>query len=109
MDQSSFIHILYEIVYDSMDPRISLIDRLKIQLRGYIYLEDRIEPDWEDSLPFYIFKCPVHGYVESYPHGYKKKLVCPKCLEELRKEEEKDYTDALLLDAANEEIRTLEI
>ena len=105
MDQSSFIHILYETVYDFMDPRITLIDRL----RGYIYLEDRTEPDWEDSLPFYLFKCPIHGYVESYPHGYKKKLVCPKCLEELRKEEEKDYTDALLLDAANEEIRTLEI
>jgi len=91
-----------------MDPRISLIDRLKIQLRGYVFLEDRVEPDWNESLPFYLFRCPVHGYVESYPHGYKKKLVCPKCLEELRKgEEEKDITAALLIDTANEEIRIL--
>ena len=93
-----------------MDPRISLINRLKLELRGYVYLEDRIEPDWKGSLPFYIFKCPVHGYVESYPHGFEKKLVCPRCLEELRKEqEEKAFVDALLMDAANEAIRTIEI
>ena len=93
-----------------MDKRIGLINRLKLRLSGHIYVEDRIEPDWKEPLPFYIFKCPLHGYVESYPHGYEKKLICPKCLETLRKEqEEKESMDALLIDATNEAIRTVEI
>ncbi len=93
-----------------MDSRKSLINRLKLNLRGYVYLEDRIEPGWKESLPIYVFKCPIHGYVESHPHGFKKKLVCPRCLEELGKEqEEKTSVDALLIDAANEAINTLEI
>ncbi|MBN2336346.1 hypothetical protein JXL21_12365 [Candidatus Bathyarchaeota archaeon] len=96
-----------------MDPRISLLDRLKLQLRGYVYLEERIEPDWKEPLPFYAFKCPVHGLVESYPQGYEKKLVCPKCVEELKEEmkthEEEASVDALLMDAANEAMRTVEV
>ncbi len=93
-----------------MDKRIGLINQLKLRLSGYIYIEDRIEPDWKKPLPFYIFNCPLHGYVESYPHGYEKKLVCPKCLEMLKKEqEEKASADALLIDAANKAIRTQEI
>jgi len=93
-----------------MDPRISLLNRLKLQLTGYVYVEDRIKPGWTESLPFYLIKCPVHGYVESYPHGYEKKIVCPKCLEKLRKEqEEKKAVNTLLMDEANEAIRTLEI
>ena len=93
-----------------MDPRISLLNRLKLRLTGYVYVEDRIKPGWTEPLPFYLIKCPVHGYVESYPHGYEKKIVCPKCLEELRKEqEEKKEVNTLLMDEANEAIRTIEI
>ena len=93
-----------------MDPRISLLNRLKLRLSGYVYVEDRIELGWREPLPFYLFKCPVHGYVESYQHGYDKKLVCPKCLEELRKEqEEKRFVNSLLMDEANEASRTLEL
>jgi hypothetical protein len=89
-----------------MDPRIGLIDRLKLRLRGYVYLEDRIKPDWRTPLPFYLFRCPIHGYVEGYPRGYDDTLICPVCEEMLRKErEEKAYVDALLMDAANEAIR----
>jgi transcription initiation factor IIE alpha subunit len=93
-----------------MDPRISLLNRLKLRLRGYVHVEDRIEIGWRKPLPFYLFKCPVHGYVESYQHGYNNKLVCPKCLEKLRKEqEEKRSVNSLLMDEANEAFRTLEL
>jgi len=91
-----------------MDPRIGLIHRLKLTLNGYVYLEDRIMPDWKNPLPFYLFKCPVHGYVETYPRGYKDTLVCPRCMEELGEEQEHAYVDALLMDAANEAIRAAE-
>ena len=93
-----------------MDPRISLINRLKLQLNGCVYVENRIKPGWRESLPFYLIKCPVHGYVESYPHGYDKKIICPMCLEELRLEHrEKKETDALLIDESNEATRMLEL
>ena len=93
-----------------MDPRIGLLNRLKLRLSGYVYVEERIEPGWREPLPFYLFICPVHGYVESYQHGYDKKLVCPRCLEELRKEqEEKRSVNSLLMDEANEASRTLEL
>ena len=93
-----------------MDPRISLINRLKLQLNGYIYVEDRIKPGWREPLPFYLIKCPVHGYVESYPHGYDKKIICPICLEELRLEQkEKKEADTLLIDESNEATRMLEL
>ncbi len=92
-----------------MDPRISLIDKLKLKLRGYLYLEDRLQPDWKGPLQIYLFKCPIHGHVESYPHGHDKKLVCPQCRERLAlKQGEKAYMDLLLMDEVNEAIRAHE-
>ncbi|OGD44398.1 hypothetical protein A3K69_00540 [Candidatus Bathyarchaeota archaeon RBG_16_57_9] len=92
-----------------MDPRIGLIGRLKLVLNGYVYLGDRAEPDWKRPLPFYLFKCPVHGYVEGYPRGYEDTLVCPMCIEEIEEEwEKKAHVNALLLDSANEAIRAVE-
>ena len=28
----------------------------------------------------YAFKCPIHGYVESYAHASNGRLICPKCI-----------------------------
>jgi len=66
----------------TMDPRISLLQRLKLQLSGYVYVGDRQRDEWKCSLPHYVFRCPVHGLVESYPHGYEQRLECPICREE---------------------------
>ena len=66
-----------------MDMRISLINQIKIKLMGKAYLYNDVQKGWEKSLPFYAFECPSHGIVVNYPHGFKKKLVCPKCLQEL--------------------------
>ena len=27
-------------------------------------------PGWRGKLPFYLFKCPIHGLVYDYPHGF---------------------------------------
>ena len=65
-----------------MDPRIRLLQRLRLQLSGYVYVGDRQRDGWKGALPHYAFQCPVHGLVESYPHGYEQRLECPRCMEE---------------------------
>jgi hypothetical protein len=65
-----------------MDRRISLLNRLRMQLSGYVYVGERSRDGWRGSLPHYVFECPVHGLVESYPHGYDGRLECPRCVEE---------------------------
>ena len=50
-----------------------------MSLAGQVYVEHRTMPGWEGSLPFYAFKCPDHGIVVDYPHGYDQRLDCPKC------------------------------
>ena len=39
---------------------------------------------WNSPLPYYSFKCSKHGTVYNYPSGFDQKLICPKCLEELK-------------------------
>jgi hypothetical protein len=34
---------------------------------------------WKGELPYYRFKCTIHGYVENYPHGFESRLSCPYC------------------------------
>lgn len=58
------------------------IQRLKLHLTGRVYIGHRTRPGWNGSLPFYKFKCPKHGIVEDYPHGYDDRLDCPECFKE---------------------------
>ena len=67
------------------DPRIRLLERLKIQLSGHVYVGEKLEEGWEKPLPQYAFKCPKHGIVYDNPHGHKQRLECPKCREEQEK------------------------
>ena len=46
------------------------IQRIKIYLFGYAYVEHRQQPGWSGPLPFYMFRCPEHGIVVDHPHGY---------------------------------------
>jgi len=60
-----------------MDPRISLLQRPKLQLSGHVYVGDRQRDEWKSSLAR-----AVHGLVESYHHDYEQRLECPICREE---------------------------
>lgn len=62
--------------------KLTLIQKIKMKINGQIYLEHRTRPGWKRSLPFYAFKCPVHGIVIDYAHGLEDYLACPKCWEE---------------------------
>jgi len=69
----------------ALDERIKLLERLKIQLQGHIYIGNEKREGWKDSAPFYMFKCPKHGYVKNYVKGFDNRLECPKCIEEMKK------------------------
>ena len=61
---------------------ITHLQRLEIRLLGKAFLGYRARDGWRQSRPFYAFRCPVHGYVEDYPHGYAERLDCPLCTRE---------------------------
>ena len=65
-----------------MDSRINLLNRLRVMLEGHVYIGHRKQEDWSGELPFYRFRCPVHGVVENYSSGHDRQLKCPLCLAE---------------------------
>ena len=58
---------------------MNAFQRLELFLTGSAYVGHRTRPGWKGSLPFYVFRCPKHGLVEDYPHGYNGRLDCPMC------------------------------
>jgi hypothetical protein len=66
------------------DSDLSLPQRIKLRLFGQAYIGNRIREEWKGPLPFYVFRCHIHGLVEDYPHGYSDRLDCPRCLREER-------------------------
>lgn len=68
-----------EAVEEVRETEMSFAERIKMRLNGYIYIGQRWNPGHRGPLPYYRFRCPVHGLVESYPHGYEKILRCPFC------------------------------
>jgi hypothetical protein len=62
-----------------MEVTITHMQRLEIRLLGKAFVGYRARDGWRQSLPFYAFRCPVHGLVEDYPHGYAERLDCPLC------------------------------
>ena len=65
-----------------MEEEVGLLRSLIIKLTGRAFIGYWKKPGWRQSLPFYVFECPVHGYVEDYPHGYRNRLECPHCYQE---------------------------
>ena len=64
------------------ESELSLIQRFRLGLLGHVYVCHRIRAEWKGSLPFFAFRCPVHGLVEDYPHGDTDRLDCPLCQRE---------------------------
>jgi len=65
---------------ENTGPTLPLLRRVQLRLYGHAYLGKRIIPGCSEGLPFYAFMCPIHGLVEDYPHGYDRRLDCPRCL-----------------------------
>ena len=58
---------------------MNALQRLELFLTGRAYVGHRRRPGWKGTLPFFAFKCPIHGIVIDYPHGYHERLDCPLC------------------------------
>jgi len=69
----------HKAIKEVKETEMNFTQRIQMRLNGYIYIGHRKKPEWKAPLPFYLFKCPVHGMVQSYPHGYNQKLLCPYC------------------------------
>lgn len=51
--------------------------RQEIRLCGYHKLRRLKLPGFKGEIDIYLVKCPYHGYVLSYPSGYRDNLYCP--------------------------------
>jgi hypothetical protein len=60
-------------------PRLTLLQRLHLRLTGRVRVGWMRRPGWRGELPFYAFRCPIHGIVVDYPHGHSGRLECPRC------------------------------
>jgi hypothetical protein len=59
--------------------KLTLAQKIRLKLTGITPTEKKKYPGWRGELQFYAFKCPIHGLVEDYPHGYMQTLRCRKC------------------------------
>ena len=79
--------MIAEVKQEEILSQLSTRQKWALDLGCIVYLEHRKRFGWSKSLPFYAFKCPKHGVFEDYPHGHRKRIDCPKCLEEVSESE----------------------
>jgi hypothetical protein len=53
------------------------LEKLQLFIHGKVKIMD-------SRLNLYAFECRKHGIVTARPSGHKKRLLCPKCIEELK-------------------------
>ena len=58
--------------------KYSIWQRMLIALYGGWPTEYREIKD--GYVMYYVFNCPIHGYVEGYAHSSNGRLICPKCI-----------------------------
>lgn len=61
---------------------LKFLERLKLKLKGYVYLYEDEKDGWKQPIPIFLIECPVHGLIESYPQGFDNRLSCPLCVKE---------------------------
>jgi len=59
---------------------LSIKEKIILKLQGSVEVGKIMIYGWKNRLPFYLFKCPDHGYQINYPSGHYMSLHCPKCL-----------------------------
>jgi len=61
---------------------LSILQLLKLLITGSVLIDFMKFEGWKEKIPFYLLKCEKHGYQLSYPSGFDRLLVCPKCIKE---------------------------
>jgi hypothetical protein len=70
------------------DTHITLTNyqRLILWLQSYVVIGKIKKVGWSKEANLYAFTCPKHGLVSSHVKGYRERLDCPHCWEELKKQ-----------------------
>ena len=71
---------------------LTLIQRLRLIILGVSSTYKRTNSGWNGELMYYAFRCPVHGIVEDYPHGFDQRLRCPLCQKNLYRKKNLSYS-----------------
>lgn len=71
-----------------MDNSLSWSQRLWLRVFSHVSVGYRTKQSWRAPIEHFAFRCPEHGIVMDYPHGFREELRCPKCLEERKRETE---------------------
>lgn len=58
---------------------LSIKEKIIFKLQGSVEVGKIMIYGWKNRLPFYLFKCPEHGYQINYLSGHYMSLHCPKC------------------------------
>ena len=61
---------------------LTLLQRLRLRLFGSVPVGYQREPGWSAPIMHYAFRCPVHGLIVDYRHGFRESLYCLKCWKE---------------------------
>ena len=69
------------------DLELTPLQRIHLKLSGKVFIKKIQLKNWTNSLPLYAFNCPVHGLQSTYPMGWKKTLICPKCISDQNERE----------------------
>jgi hypothetical protein len=67
--------LIFEIIHN-----LSIKEKIILKLQGSVEVGKILIYGWKSRLPFYLFKCPDHGYQINYLTGHYMSLHCPKCL-----------------------------
>jgi hypothetical protein len=62
---------------------LSIKEKIILKLQGSVEVGKILIYGWKKRLPFYLFKCPDHGYQINYLSGHYMSLYCPKCLHQI--------------------------
>jgi hypothetical protein len=54
---------------------LSVLQKIRLELFQITPTAKKTRSGWKGELQFYAFKCPEHGLMEDYPHGYRQTLV----------------------------------
>ncbi len=59
--------------------KLTFHQKVQMAVRGYAFSHHEARNGWKKKLPFFIIKCPEHGYQVNYVQGFRKEIRCPEC------------------------------
>jgi len=65
---------------EKMTIKLTGLQKLRLMIGGRVFVGMKKKVGWVGSRPAYVFRCPDHGLVESFTHGFDRLLICSECI-----------------------------